>query len=638
MCGIAGKVSLDGHEPVAANRIRQMLDVISHRGPDGEGCYVSGAVGLGHRRLSIIDLSPAGKQPMANEDETVWVTYNGEIYNFHELCVDLVAKGHVFQSKTDTEVLVHGYEEWGLEGLLSRIQGMFAFAIWDERKRILLLARDRTGIKPLYYTLTRQAFLFASEIKSLLVDPSVECRLSARAINRFLTYYYLPGNETLFEGICKLDPGHYLTIQNGRMTLRCYWDLHFEVSSRWTKFDEAVDVLRALLQQSVNDHMISDVPVGVLLSGGVDSTGVLRYAAEQSSRTIKTFTVGFDGENFADERPYAVLAARRYGALHQDITMTAKDFRDLLPKYIWHMEEPVCEPPALALYLVSCLARESSVKVLLSGEGADEAFGGYQNYRNLLLLEGMKSVFGPAKGLLRFGLQALSGLGWHSVKRYGPLIDLQLSQYYFTRTAMPNGPFSRLKSVLYKKDFADAFGSDPGTMETCRLFNQVDRRSKLNSMLYVDTKTWLPDDLLIKADKMTMAASVELRVPLLDVRILEFAASLPPHFKVRGVATKRILKAALEDSVPQEILNRKKTGFPVPYDRWLRNELKDFVMETIMNPTSALSGYFNKDGLTKLLASHQQGEGCSQEVFGLVVLELLSQQFIVERHLFQGVP
>ena len=637
MCGIAGKLSLDGHEPVAPDLIRQMLDVIAHRGPDGEGWYISGAVGLGHRRLSIIDLSAAGKQPMTNEDETIWVTYNGEIYNFHELCVELTAKGHVFRSKTDTEVLIHGYEEWGLEGLLSRIQGMFAFAIWDERNRMLLLARDRTGIKPLYYTLTRRAFLFASEMKSLLVDPSVECRLSARAIDRFLTYYYLPGNETLFKGISKLDPGHYLIVKNGGMTLRPYWDLHFEVSSRWARFDEAVDVLRALLQQSVNDHMISDVPVGVLLSGGVDSTGVLRYAAEQSSRAIKTFTVGFDGENFADERPYAALVARRYGSLHQDITMSAKDFRDLLPKYIWHMEEPVCEPPALALYLVSCLARESSVKVLLSGEGADEAFGGYQNYRNLLLLEGIKSVFGPAKGLLRFVLQVLGGLGWDRVKRYGPLIDLQLSQYYFTRTAMPNGPFRQLKSILYKKDFADAFGADAGVTETRRLFDQVHGQSKLNRMLYVDTKTWLPDDLLIKADKMTMAASVELRVPLLDVRILEFAASLPSHFKVRGWATKRILKAALADSVPQEILHRKKTGFPVPYDRWLRNELKDFVVETIMNPTSALSGYFNKDGLAKLLASHQQGHGYSQEVFCLVVLELLSQQFVAERHLFQGV-
>ena len=412
--------------------------MVAHRGPDGEGQYVSGSVGLGHRRLSIIDLSQAGKQPMSNEDGTVWVTYNGEIYNFHGLCEELVGRGHVFRSKTDTEVLAHGYEEWGMDGLLSRIQGMFAFALWDEQKQMLFLARDRVGIKPLYYTETGKAVLFASEIKSFLADPSVVFRMSARAIDRFLTYYYLPGNETLFEGIYKLAPGHYLTAHQGRITIHQYWDLRFEVSPRWTRFDEAVEALQELLQRSVKDHMISDVPVGVLLSGGVDSTGVLRYAVEQSDRQIRTFTVGFEGEEFSDERPYAALAARRYGSLHQDITMSAKDFLDLLPKYIWHMEEPVCEPPAIALYLVSRLARELSVKVLLSGEGGDEAFGGYQTYRNLLLLEGLKSVFGPAKGLLRLGLQALGQVGWKRLKRYGGLVDSPLSQYYLSRTATPD--------------------------------------------------------------------------------------------------------------------------------------------------------------------------------------------------------
>ena len=635
MCGIAGKLSLDGQQPVDPDLIQKMMDVVAHRGPDGEGQYVTGPVGLGHRRLSIIDLSPAGKQPMSNEDGTVWVTYNGEIYNFRELCQELAASGHVFKSKTDTEVLAHGYEEWGMEGLLSRIQGMFSFAIWDGRKQMLLLARDRVGIKPLYYTQTGKAFLFASEIKSLLVDPSVLCRLSARAIDRFLTYYYLPGNETLFEGIYKLDPGHYLTVHKGQITKRQYWDLRFEVSPRWTRFDEAVEALQELLQRSVKDHMISDVPVGVLLSGGVDSTGLLRYAVEQSDRQIRTFTVGFEGEEFSDERPYAALAARRYGSLHQDITMSAKDFLDLLPKYTWHMEEPVFEPPAIALYFVSRLARESSVKVLLSGEGGDEAFGGYQIYRNLLLMEGLKSAFGPAKGLLRFGLQALGRVGWKRVGRYGNLIDPTLAQYYFSRTATPDTPFNRLKPILYTKEFAGALSEEKSDSATRHLFEQFDGRSSLNCMLYVDTKTCLPDDLLVKADKMTMAASVELRVPLLDIQILEFAASLPPRFKVKGLATKRILKAALADSVPREILNRKKTGFPVPYDRWLKNELKDFVSETILNQNSQLTGYFTKDGLTKLLQTHQRGEGCSQEVFSLLVLELLSQQFVSGRSLPQ---
>lgn len=631
MCGIVGKLVLGGQQTVDPRLIKKMMNMVAHRGPDGEGQYVAGPVGLGHRRLSIIDLSTAGKQPMTNEDGTVWVVYNGEIYNFRKLSEELAAKGHVFKSKTDTEVLVHGYEEWGIEGLLIRIQGMFAFAIWDGHKQVLLLARDRVGIKPLYYTQTRKAFIFASEIKSLLVDPSVECRLSARAIDRFLTYYYLPGNETLFEEIYKLDPGYYLTVQQSGMTKHRYWDLRFDVSPCWTRFDEAVEALQELLQQSVKDHMISDVPVGVLLSGGVDSTGVLRYAVEQSGQRIRTFTVGFQGEGFSDERPYAALASRRYGSLHQDITMSAEDFLGLLPKYIWHMEEPVCEPPAIALYLVSRLACESSIKVLLSGEGGDEAFGGYQTYRNLLILEGLKSALGPAKGIFRLGLQTLGRFGWKRVKRYGGLIDSPLSQYYLSRTATPNTLFNQLKPTLYTKEFSGVLRTEMSEAVTRHLFERVDGLSPLNRMLYVDTKTWLPDDLLVKADKMTMAASVELRVPLLDLQILEFAASLPPSFKVRGLETKRILKAALESSVPREILYRKKTGFPVPYDRWLRNELKDFVSETILSQGGALCGYFSRHGLTKLLQTHQRGEGCSQEVFSLLVLELLSQQFVSGR-------
>lgn len=515
---------------------------------------------------------------------------------------------------------------------------MFAFAIWDERKQMLLLARDRVGIKPLYYTNTGKALLFASEIKSLLVDPSVECRMSERGIDRFLTYYYMPGNETLFEGIYKLDPGNYLTVRNGQVTKRQYWDLRFQISPRWRRFDNAVEALQELLKRTVKDHMISDVPVGVLLSGGVDSTGVLRYAVEQIDRQIHTFTIGFEGEDFPDERPYAQLAAQHYGTLHQDITMTAKDFQNFLPKYIWHMEEPVYEPPAVALYFVARLARESSIKVLLSGEGGDEAFGGYQNYRNLLLLEGLKAALGPAKHILRFGFQALGQLGWKRIRRYSGLVDPSLSQYYLSRTATPHTGFNRLKPILYTKEFADSLDGEMSLNTlTSNLFEQFHDQSTLNSMLYVDTKTWLPDDLLVKADKMSMATSVELRVPLLDFQVLEFAASLPPHFKVRGWLTKRILKAALADSVPQAILKRKKTGLPVPYDRWLKKELNEFVFDTVLNPNGVLRVYFCKDELIKLLRMHQRGECRSQEVFCLLVLELLHQQFVKDRSLTQGI-
>lgn len=625
MCGIVGKLNLDPDRPVQRELIHRMKDEIVHRGPDGQGEYFSGPVGLGHRRLSIIGLE-SGAQPMSNEDGTVWVVYNGEIYNFHELRAELQAAGHTFKSDTDTEVIVHLYEELGTESV-KRFRGMFAFALWDERKQALLLARDRVGVKPLYYVNTGKAVLFASEIKSLLVDPSVERRINPRAIDRFLTYYYLPGNETLFEGIHKLDPGHYLTVENGRVTKTRYWDLRFETSPRWTKFDEAVEVLQGMLRSAVKDHMISDVPVGVLLSGGVDSTGVLRYAAEQTGTQMNTFTVGFAGADCPDERPFARLAAQQFGTLHHEITINAKEFLEFLPKYVWHMEEPICEPPAVSLYFVSRLARESSVKVLLSGEGGDEAFGGYNKYRNLLALERLKTIFGPAKSLLRNGLKGLGSTGFPSLRKYANLVEPQLAQYYYSCTATPGTPFNMLKPILYRKEFLDSL-NNPSDEPTRLLFEQLDGLPLLHQLLYVDTKTWLPDDLLVKADKMTMAASVELRVPLLDFRVLEFAASLPSHFKVQGWTTKRILKAALRDSVPAAILGRKKAGFPIPYDRWLRKELKDFVCETIWDKNSALSNYFRRDELMELLRVHQDGKGGSQEVFSLLILELWHQQFL----------
>ena len=626
MCGICGKLNFDRHKPVDRQLLRQMMAIIQHRGPDGSGEFLSGPVGLGHRRLSIIDLN-SGAQPMSNEDGMVWVVYNGEIYNFKELRTELEGRGHRFKSTTDTEVIVHMYEEMG-DQCVTRFRGMFAFALWDERRQRLLLARDRVGVKPLYYTNTGKSLVFASEIKSLLVDREVNRRVSPQAVDRFVTYYYLPGNETLFDGIFKLDPGHYLTVQDEQVSVQQYWDLCFDAPSRTQSFDEAVETLRELLGRTVKDHMISDVPVGVLLSGGVDSTGVLSYAVQQTDKPIHTFTMGFSGANFDDERPYARLASEKFGTIHHETSMDADDFREFLPKYVWHMEEPVCEPPAVALYFVSELARQSSVKVLLSGEGGDEAFGGYQTYRNFLMLEKLKLAFGPAKRLLRRGFQALEWAGWKQVGPFANLIDRSLSEYYFSRTASPYTPFNQLKADLYNKQFAATLGGQPSDMPTRRLFEKVKDQPLLNRMLYLDTKTWLPDDLLVKADKMTMATSVELRVPLLDYRILEFAASLPQHYKVSGWKLKRILKAALGQSVPQEIIRRKKTGFPVPYTQWMRKEMKEYVFDTILAKDAALDSFFCKRAVSKLLHAHQEGAGCSKEVFCLLVFELWHRQFV----------
>jgi asparagine synthase (glutamine-hydrolysing) len=462
----------------------------------------------------------------------------------------------------------------------------------------------------------------------LLADPSVERRVNLRAVDRFMTYYYLPGNETMFEGVFKLEPGHFLMVLDGQIKKEQYWDLVFPRELSKKSFCNSVHDLRSLLSRTVKDHMISDVPVGVLLSGGVDSTGVLRYAAEQTDRPVHSFTIGFDGQDFADERPYAKLAAKTYGTKHREITITSKDFEDFLPKYVWHMEEPVCEPPAVALYFVSRLARESGVKVLLSGEGGDEAFGGYQNYRNLLFLERLKTAFGPARAILRFGLEAFGRVCWDRALSYARLVDLPLSKYYLSRTATFSPLFDQVKEAFYSRDFKEQLGDGEPDLPTQRLFDRLIGASPLNQMLYVDTKTWLPDDLLIKADKITMATSVELRVPLLDFQVLEFAASLPQDFKVKGLTTKRILKAALEKSVPQEILNRKKTGFPVPYSDWLRRDMRQFVFDTVSGQNSMLRAYFNKTKVDEILQAHQRGEVYSKEVFCLLVLELWHHAFI----------
>lgn len=625
MCGLCGKLNFDPQQPADPGLLRNMMEPIRHRGPDGSGTYLSGPVGLGHLRLSIIDLA-TGAQPMSNEDGSVWVVFNGEIYNFRELRAELEGRGHRFKSATDTEVIVHMYEEMG-DQCVTRFRGMFAFALWDERRQHLLLARDRVGIKPLYYADTGKSLVFASEIKSLLADPTVGREVSPSAIDRFLTYYYLPGNETLFEGIRKLEPGHYLTVDGGRISIHQYWDLRFQPPAADTGFDGAVEALRGLLRNTVADHMISDVPVGMLLSGGVDSSGVLSYAAQQSTRPIHTFSMGFAGAGFADERPYARLAAEKFGTLHHEVEMSSDDFRDFLPRYVWHMEEPVCEPPAVALYFLANFARRSGVKVLLSGEGGDEAFAGYQDYRNLLMLEGLKAAFGPARRLLRLGFAALARAGWRRGADYAALVEPGLPDYYFSRTASPATAFNRIKPALYLPEFAARFAAAASTAPTRRLFERVGGLGRLDRMLYVDTKTWLPDDLLVKADKMTMAASVELRVPLLDHQVLEFAASLPAHYKLRAWELKRVLKAALAGAVPAPILTRRKTGFPVPYDAWMRGELRDFVCDTLTASNAAIRAYFSPRPLAGLLAAYERGDGGAKEVFCLLVLELWHRRF-----------
>jgi asparagine synthase (glutamine-hydrolysing) len=625
VCGICGKLIFDPQAQVQSSLMKTMADTIVHRGPDDEGYYLSGQVGFGFRRLSIIDLS-TGRQPLSNEDGTVWIAFNGEIYNYQELRRDLLTKGHVFRTQSDTEVIVHLYEEHG-EGCVEKLRGMFAFALWDERRKTLFLARDRVGIKPLYYRLTKDSLIFASEIKAILADPEANPEILPGMIDRFLTFNYVPGEETLFKDIYKLGPGCSMTVRNGTVNIRQYWDLCFTPSSRTLR--QAESDLMELLEESVRLHMISDVPVGFLLSGGVDSTAMLGLAVGKTEHSLSSYTLGFSAPGITDERPYARLAAQTYGSEHHEMTITSQDFRDFMPKYVWHMEEPVCEPPAVALYYVSKLAKDY-VKVLISGEGGDEAFAGYPNYRTMLWMERLKSVLGPFTPLFSSCVSFLNSHLLHSgrVANYAPLLDIPFESYYYSRTSHPFTFFNCRFREFYSKDFAHHVNKERSASVVKKYLFNGTGKGKVNKMLYVDTKTWLPDDLLLKADKMTMANSVELRVPLLDHKVLEFAASLPGSFKVRGFTTKYIAKRTLARRVPREILDRKKTGFPVPYSDWMRTELREWLLGILLDRESLARGYFVRKALENLLEENLHSGRFSKEIFSLVTLELWHRAFL----------
>ena len=624
MCGICGKLNFDRDNRVSQQLLKAMADSIAHRGPDDDGYYLSGQVGLGFRRLSIIDLA-GGHQPLSNEDETVWIVFNGEIYNYQELREDLLKKGHVFRTKADTEVIVHLYEEYGEAGIQS-LRGMFAFAIWDQKQQKLLLARDRVGIKPLYYAVTSQSVVFASEMKAILVDPQIKREILPSTVDRFLTFGYVPGEETLLKGIYKLPPASFMVVKNGETEIKQYWDLHFSASSVTLK--DAEEQLLEILEESVRLHMIADVPVGFLLSGGVDSTAMLSLASRKTDRPISSYTVGFANSGFADERPFARLAAKKYGSEHHEISISSKEFADFLPKYVWHMEEPVCEPPAVALYYVSKLAR-NYVKVLISGEGGDEAFAGYPNYRAMLWIERIKRMAGPLTGALSGTLSLLYSLtGYWRLGNYLPLLKAPFESYYYSRSSSPFRFFNAHSQELYSGDFSASTSKQYSLRPVTQLLEQNRSDDLLSRMLYVDTRTWLPDDLLVKADKMTMANSVELRVPLLDHKLLEFAATLPSNFKINGFSMKYVAKRCLAKQIPVEILERKKAGFPVPYENWLRTDLRDSVSNILLDRETINRGYFNKSAVEKLVRDNCRSGDYAKEIFSLVVLELWHREFL----------
>jgi asparagine synthase (glutamine-hydrolysing) len=621
MCGIAGKLSYDA-EPIQPSLLEAMTDALTHRGPDSAGYYFGDGVGLGHRRLSIIDLS-TGDQPLANEDETVWVVFNGEIYNFMEVRQELETLGHQFRTRTDTEIIVHGYEEWGSQ-CVERFRGMFAFALWDVRAKRLLLARDRLGVKPLYYAALPNGLVFGSEIKAILQDPAVPHDWRPEAVDAYLTLEYIPGPGTIYRHIQRVPPGHVLVAERGVVHLRQYWDLRFTGDGDARREDEYLERLDALLRESIKLRLISDVPLGAFLSGGIDSTAVVAYMVETSDAPVVTTSVGFEEQAF-DELAHAKTVADHLGCEHHPVVANP-NVRDLLPKIAWHFDEPFADPSAVPTYYVSAAARER-VTVALSGDGGDELWAGYARHH----VERWESR--ARRWLGRLGSRAVGRVGTHlphSIKGARALGHLALSPAEACARKHGYAIFEgEQKRGLYTNGFTAATrGFDPfdtfrAAYEACASPDPVDRA------LYVDVKTYMVDDILVKVDRMSMAVSLETREPLLDHRLLEFAATVPSSLKLRGKTRKYLLRRALRPRVPASILERGKQGFEPPTGEWLRGPLAEMTHELLTDGRLRDRGIFEDRAVARLWDEHRTGRRDHRErLWTLVMLELWFREYI----------
>jgi asparagine synthase (glutamine-hydrolysing) len=604
-----------------------MGSALIHRGPDDSGVYIDSALSFGMRRLSIIDLT-GGHQPIANEDETVWVVCNGEIYNFKELRDDLERTGHHFRTQSDTEVIVHLYEDFGVD-LFKRLRGMFAIAVWDVRRKRLVLARDRLGKKPLYVARLPGRLLFASEIKSILADHTVSRELNFSALNEYLALGYVPAPLTLFKGIEKLLPGHYLICERDRISQHCYWELDPETMDHLPE-EEWVERVRGKLIESIRIRLVSDVPLGAFLSGGIDSSAIVAAMARMTDQPVKTYSIGFEGEDsFYNELPYADIVARAFGTDHHEIVVRP-DAAELLPKLIWHMDEPIADSAFITTYLVSRLAAQS-VKVILSGVGGDELFGGYRRYLGdafaryyQLLPRRLRQNWLPS---ILAKLPRDRHSKWKNLFRYAEAFaksaNLSPSERYLSYVTL----FTADAAAELRIHASN--GARPTAAAMQHYFTRCAGAENLNQYIYVDLKTSLADDLLVLTDKMTMAMSLECRAPFMDHELVELAARMPANLKVRGFTMKYVLKKAVQPWLPAEILNRKKRGFGVPMGAWLRRDLNLLVQETLSEQVVQKRGLFQWPVVKQLIQRHEAQEGdYTDHLLALINLELWFRQFI----------
>jgi asparagine synthase (glutamine-hydrolysing) len=628
MCGICGIFLPGSRQRVERPVLARMNQEIAHRGPDDDGFFVEGNIGLAMRRLSIIDVK-TGHQPIANEDENLWIVFNGEIYNHSKQRANLEARGHHYRTRSDTETIVHLYEEHGRE-CVKYLRGMFAFAIWDRRCRHLFIARDRLGIKPLYYLSDGRRFLFGSEIKAILAYAGVKPEFNRGMLAEYLAFGYLAGPETMFRGIRKLPPGHTLEIdETGQVKIEPYWDLDVTADTDGKPQQYYVKAYRELLEESVSSHLMSDVPLGVFLSGGLDSSAVAALATKVRGEPIETFSVGY-GEQAYSELPYARQVAKHLGSNHHEVELSREEFFSSLPKLIWHEDEPIAWPSSVALYYVAKLARER-VMVVLTGEGSDETLGGYTRYAWMMANERLDRAY---RSLTPPLLRKLMRGAIHA----GPLpagLRRKLEHTFLGRDGESWPSF-------YFDNFYSAFSFD----DQSALLTEKARESSgdpyadsmsywekssgdlVHRLLSTDVRTYLLE-LLMKQDQMSMAASVESRVPFLDHVLVEFAASIPAEYSIDGLSGKRILKSAVEDLLPQSIIYRKKLGFPTPWAYWLAGPQLDDLERMLREPRTLERGLFRRESLERLFQEHKSGRRDNgNRIWRLLNLETWFRVFI----------
>jgi asparagine synthase (glutamine-hydrolysing) len=626
MCGIAGFIAQgnfpDEHEANVV--LDRMCRRIAHRGPDDQGIMVEGRAALGMRRLSIIDLA-GGQQPMSGCTSAVTIVFNGEIYNYRELQRELEARGHTFKTHSDTETILHAYEEYGAS-CVTHLRGMFAFAIWNEQRRELFIARDRAGKKPLYYTLTpKGTLLFGSELKSLREHPEFRGEVNIEALDAYLTFGYVPDPLTIFRDVHKLPPGHHLTFAGGNVRVEQYWDFPYEEAQTdpAQSEEDCLEELRAELDEAVRVRLVADVPLGAFLSGGVDSSAVVGLMARHTPQPVKTFSIGFHEDSYNELR-YARIAARKFGTDHHEFIVTP-DICEIVDELVWHFDEPFADSSAIPTYMVSKLAREF-VKVVLSGDGGDEVFGGYTRYA----VDRRRSGFARLPRVLRKGLMqplgrslphGARGRNYIYVNAFEPLDRYIEDVSIFTRLNKPS---------LYTNDFRRKLGQTEAAARFREYAERSRRDDALDPLLYLDSKTYLPGDILTKVDRMSMAVSLEARAPLLDHKLIEFVCRrIPASMKMKGLETKHIFKRAVRDLVPAEILNRPKQGFGVPIDQWINEQLRERVRGTLTEARTLGRGYVEGRYVNLLFDEHERGRrNHSMELWALFMLELWHRAFV----------